>query len=69
MSALTLKLSLSPYLRLACQSSGCLLRVFSTVSTPLRVTCGPTASCSGKSSLWVTFPERAVLFPMFDIGP
>lgn len=47
--------------RLVCQSSGCLPRVFSTASTPLRVTCGPTASCFGKSSLWVTFPGRAVL--------
>lgn len=47
--------------RLACQSSGCLPRVSSTASTPLRVTCGPTASCFGKSSLWVTFPGRAVL--------
>lgn len=47
--------------RLVCLSSGCLPRVFSTVSTPLRVTCGPTASCFGKSSPWVTFPVRAVL--------
>ena len=39
--------------RASCRSSGCLQRASSRASTAARVTCGPTESYCGRSSLWV----------------
>ncbi len=48
-----------------CRWNGWHQRVSLTICTPLLVTFGPTASCSGKSSLWVMFPVRAKLLHLF----
>lgn len=44
--------------RLVCPSSGCLQRASLSACTRSRATCGPTASCFGKSSLSVSPSNR-----------
>lgn len=48
--------------RPACRWSGCPQKASLSACTRLRVTCGPTASCSGKSSHWVCFSIRGAFY-------